>query len=74
MASNFINGFITGFANTTADRTGKRLDDAESYYQQQVDLARTRGLENRNRVQSSIDSGVSIANQLSHGLTLNKSF
>lgn len=59
-----LEGFITGFAGKLAEDVTKRKEEARDYFNQQVEYARTTGLENRRRVQQTVDANLSIAQQL----------
>lgn len=62
--SDFSSGFIQGFSETLAVGILERRKEARDFFNKQVEYARTKGLENRQRVKSQVDQGISIARQL----------
>jgi len=64
MASSFAQGFVTGFANTLAKGMEERQESARRYFEKQLEIAQTKGVENRRRVTAIVDQNVSVANQL----------
>lgn len=62
--NSFASGFIQGFAGTLAEGILKRQEDARKYFNEQVEYARTTGLQNRKKVRESVDVNLSIARQL----------
>jgi hypothetical protein len=62
--SGFAEGFVTGFANTLTEDITTRNRNAEDYFNKQVELARTIGVENRKKSQAAINEGVTVAKQL----------
>lgn len=58
-------GFVRGFASTMATDIQTRRTEARDYFNKQVEMARTTGLQNRQRVRQAVDSSVNIAKQLS---------
>lgn len=60
----FAQGFVRGFAGTLATDIQTRRTEARDYFNKQVDIARTTGLENRQRVRQAVDSSTRIAKQL----------
>lgn len=63
MAS-FVEGFLTGFMKDQTQVIRKRKDDAEDYFNQRLELARTRGLKNRDLTKQVMDGNLQIAKQL----------
>lgn len=63
MAS-FVEGFLTGFMRDQTEVIRKRKDDAENYFNSQMELARTRGLKNRDLTKQVMDGNLQIARQL----------
>jgi hypothetical protein len=59
-----LEGFVTGFANTTAPLILERKKEARDFFNKQVEYARTTGLQNRNRVRQEADANLAIARQL----------
>jgi hypothetical protein len=57
-------GFVTGFANTLATGILERQKEARDYFNSQVEFARTKGLENRNKTRQVVDANLSVAKQL----------
>lgn len=64
MASAAVEGFVTGFAGTLAQNVIENKQRARDYFDKQVEFARTKGLENRNRVRETVNTNISIARQL----------
>lgn len=64
MASAFAQGFVQGFAGKLSERIDQRRDDAREYYNKQLEMARTTGLKNRQRVRDAVQGNISIARQL----------
>ena len=62
--SGFSDGFVTGFANRLAQGIDTRQEDARKYFNKQLEIAQTVGVENRNRVKMKVQDSVSVANQL----------
>jgi len=60
----FAQGFAQGFANTMAENITKKKDDAREYFNRQMELARTVGVENRRRAQQATQGYLGIAKQL----------
>lgn len=60
----FGTGFATGFFNKLSTDIDKRSEDARNYFNEQVKMARTVGLENRKRVRATVDESVNIAKRL----------
>jgi len=60
----FSAGFWTGFMNTTAEGIGKRQDSAQAYFDQQLQLAHTRGIENKRKMDAAMKQGLTSARQL----------
>jgi hypothetical protein len=60
----FAEGFLTGFMRDQTEVIRKRKDDAETYFNNQMELARTRGLKNRDLTKKVIDGNLQIARQL----------
>jgi len=62
--SSFATGFATGFFNKLAGNIDQRSADAREYFNKQVEVARTVGLENRQRSRAAADESISIAKRL----------
>lgn len=62
--SDFSSGFIQGFLNQTTAHIKEKKDEADKYFTDQLDLARTRGLKNRDATQQLINGHVQTAKQL----------
>ena len=60
----FATGFATGFFNKLSTDIDKRSEDARNYFNEQVKMARTVGVERRNRVRATVDESVNIAKRL----------
>jgi len=60
----FGTGFLTGFMNRTSEGIDKRKAEADEYFQEQMDIARTRGLEARNKMKTQMQGGITAAQQL----------
>jgi hypothetical protein len=60
----FSKGFITGFAGSAAQDIKKKKDEADTFFQDQMQLARTRGLKNRDLTKQVVDGHVMTAKQL----------
>jgi len=60
----FGEGFATGFFNKLSEGIDKRNEDARTYFNQQVETARTLGIENRRRAGAAIDESVNVAKRL----------
>lgn len=60
----FGEGFAQGFFNTLSDNMEVRKTEARDYFNKQVDIARTAGVANRNRVNAAVNESVTIARQL----------
>ena len=62
--NDFGHGFVQGFLGTTAAHIKERKDDADEYFRNQLELARTRGLKNKDMTQQLINSKLTVAKQL----------
>lgn len=62
--SMFSDGFATGFMGNMAQDIKKKKDEADMFFQEQMQLARTRGLKNRDLTKQVIDGHVMTARQL----------
>jgi len=62
--SDFASGFVTGFANTLNAGIMERQAEARKYFEKQLEIAQTTGVENRRRVKAQVKNNVSLANQL----------
>jgi len=63
MANEFAN-FATGFFNALNDRIDVRDEEARDYFNKQVEMARTTGLQNKRRVDAAVNESVTWANKL----------
>jgi hypothetical protein len=61
--SNF-KSFLTGFMDQTSDNIRKRKDEAQNYFQEQLEIARTRGLAQRDKMNASMNASLGVAKQL----------
>lgn len=61
---NFATEFFTGMANQLNTDISARYAKADEFFEEQVKLARTKGLENRTRVQQQVGQYTSLAKQL----------
>lgn len=61
---NFAAGFATGFFNKLSSGIDQRNEDARDYFNKQVEVARTVGLENRQRTRAAVDESINIAKRL----------
>ena len=64
MVSSAIEGFVTGFTGTLAEGVRERNAEARDYFNKQVEYARGKGLENRQRVKQEVDAQIAVARQL----------
>lgn len=59
-----LEGFLTGFMTTTADNINKRKDEADAYFQSQMELAHKVGLQNHQKRQELMRGGLQTAEKL----------
>lgn len=64
MVSNAFASFVEGFAGTLAVNINERKKEARDYFNKQVEYARTTGMENRKKVRATVESNMTIADQL----------
>lgn len=60
----FAQGFVQGLANQLSTDINTRRDEARNFFNKQVEMARTTGLQNRRRVRQAVEGNVSVARQL----------
>jgi len=59
-----VTGFLTGFLKNSAGHIKKRKDEGEEFFSKQMELARTKGMENRNKRQTEMNASLTVAKQL----------
>lgn len=60
----FAQGFVQGLAGQLSTDINTRRQEAKDFFNKQVEIARTTGLENRRRVRNAVSNSVSTARQL----------
>lgn len=60
----FAQGFIRGFAGTLQKGIETRKEDARNYFNRQLEIAQTTGVQNRQRVQQQVEASTRVAKQL----------
>lgn len=62
--NDFGTGFLTGLVGTLNEGIDERRASAKKYFEKQLEIAQTSGVENRRRVKGQVRKSVGIANQL----------
>ena len=62
--NDFMTYFMAGFADDQATKISKRKNDAQDYFEKQMEIARTRGLEAREKNKVAMNEGLTSAKQL----------
>ena len=62
--SSFGAGFAEGFFGVLGERMQKRSEDAEEYFQKQMEMARTVGMKNKKATSQIVSQNVTLAKQL----------